>query len=233
MKKIFERSAVEECLRKSKLAEQFCTEGLDFFVIQYQRGELLSVPGCPIPNFQFLVRGSVVLYYLDEGGNRRDAALLDEQGVLGDMEFSLGNLPVFYIEAVTPVTALALPMEKNRGKLEEDCAFLRYLLRQASRVKVLMARNMVVLPRLEERLLFYLENDCLHQTMTGMDDTAAKLHCSRRQLQRVVKKLTEQGKLEKLYKGCYRLQDLSGNEFSQDCGTERGQGLLPRSVANS
>lgn len=72
-------------------------------------------------------------------------------------------------------------------------------------MKVFTARNSVVLPRLEERLLYHLKNECLHRTIIGMDDTAARLRCSRRQLQRVVKKLEEQGRLKKLRKGCYRL----------------------------
>lgn len=96
-------------------------------------------------------------------------------------------------------------MEANRAKLEKDCEFLMYLLRNASQIKVLSTRNQVVLPHLEERLLYHLAYECPHQTITGMESSAAKLHCSRRQLQRVVKKLEAQGILVKLKKGCYRL----------------------------
>lgn len=205
IKKVYDKDIVEDSIRKAKLSDKFRTEGLDFFVILYQRGEFLSTPDSQMPYFQFLVRGSVALYYLDENGDRRNVALMDGEGLLGDMEFALGNRPIFYIEAVTPVVVAALPMEKNRDRLEKDSDFLMYLLRNASRMKVFTARNSVVLPRLEELLLYHLKNECLHRTIIGMDDTAARLRCSRRQLQRVVKKLEEQGRLKKLRKGCYRL----------------------------
>ena len=205
IKKVYDKSVVEDSIRKAKLSDKFRTEGLDFFVILYQRGEFLSTPDSQMLYFQFLVRGTVALYYVDENGDRRNVALMDGEGLLGDMEFALGNRPIFYIEAVTPVVVAALPMEKNRDRLEKDSDFLMYLLRNASRIKVFTARNSVVLPRLEERLLYHLENECLHQTIIGMDHTAARLRCSRRQLQRVVKKLEEQGRLKKLRKGCYRL----------------------------
>lgn len=205
MKKIYEKTQIAESLRKSELPKQFCTENLDFFLIRYQKGELLSTPGQPVAYFQFLVRGSVALYYLDESGDRRNVTIAENAGLLGDMEFALDNRPFFYAEALTSVTVLALPMEKNRTRLEKDCQFLMYLLRQASWFKISTARNRVVLPHLEERLLYHLENECPQQTIIGMDGTAAKLQCSRRQLQRVVRKLQEQDRLVKLRKGCYRL----------------------------
>ena len=205
MKKIYEKAVIEENIRKSGLKEHFDTEALDFFVIRYQQGELLSAPEQPVAYFQFLVRGSVALYYLEEGGTRRNVMVMDSQGMLGDMEFALGNTPVFYVEAVTVSTVLALPMEKNRAKLEADCDFLMYLLRHVSRIKILSARNRVVLPRLEERLLYHMRTECAHQTITGMEVTAAKLQCSRRQLQRVVKALEERGVLVKRGKGRYQL----------------------------
>jgi len=205
MEKIYQKEVIEENMKKSRLSGQFRTEGLDFAVIHYQQGEFLSTPQQPITHFQFLIKGSVTLYYLDEHGNRRNVATMERHGLLGDMEFVLGNLPVFYVEAISPATVLALPMEANRAKLEKDCEFLMYLLRNASQIKVLSTRNQVVLPHLEERLLYHLAYECPHQTITGMESSAVKLHCSRRQLQRVVKKLEAQGILIKLKKGCYRL----------------------------
>ena len=40
---------------------------------------------------------------------------------------------------------------------------------------------------------------------SGVEKMAMQLHCSRRQLQRVLKKLLEEGRLVKLAKGSYRL----------------------------
>lgn len=205
MEKIYDRALTEDCLLRTCLSEQFETEKLDFFVMKYQRGEFLSRPGQPIKYFQFIVKGSAALYYLDENGARRNVTVMDGEGVLGDMEFVTGDMPFFYTETLTPVIVLALHMEKNRERLTKDCRFLMYLLEQASKVKMFSARNAVVFPLLEERLIYHLTNNCPRQTLLGMETTAARLQCSRRQLQRVVKKLEEQGRLTKLGRGRYQL----------------------------
>ena len=58
---------------------------------------------------------------------------------------------------------------------------------------------------LEESFLSYLSERCPDQTFSGAEKMAMQLHCSRRQLQRVLKKLLEEGQLVKLSKGSYRL----------------------------
>lgn len=206
MEKCYEKRQADYWLKKTGLADQFDTKGLDFFIIQYQKGEFLSRQEQPIECFQFIISGDVALYYLDENGERRNVVLMEGRGLLGDMEFVVGALPAFFSEAVTPVTVLALPMEKNRRRLEGDCRFLMYLLRQASQIKILTARNQVVLSGLKERFFYHLKYECPNQMTAGMDRTAAKLSCSRRQLQRVVKELLEQGVLEKRGRGAYQLK---------------------------
>ena len=67
-------------------------------------------------------------------------------------------------------------------------------------------RNQVVLSGLKERFFYHLKYECPNQMTAGMDRTAAKLSCSRRQLQRVVKELLEQGVLEKRGRGAYQLK---------------------------
>ena len=205
MKKIYDKEVINSYLEKLHLEEWFETKALDFFVMKYEPGEFLSQPQQTIEYFQFIVRGSASLYYADENGDRRNVTVMEKGDLLGDMEFVLGNMPFFYTEALSPVSVLALPIEKNRERLAQDCGFLMYLLKQAARVKIFSARNAVVMPRLEERLLYYLKNECPRQTLIGMETAAARLQCSRRQLQRVVKKLEEEGKIMKKGRGCYCL----------------------------
>lgn len=205
MEKIYEKETVDRWLKIACLSEQFNTDNLNFFGVKYRQGEFLSEPQKPVKHFQFLVTGSVALYYLDENGTRRNLTVTDGGGLLGDMEFAVESEPVFYTEAVTPVTVLALPMEENRDRLEKDCRFLMYLLRQNLRIKAFTSYKTVILPRLEERLIYYLQNECPCRTMRGMENTAVKLQCSRRQLQRVVRSLEERGRIAKQGRGCYRL----------------------------
>lgn len=57
----------------------------------------------------------------------------------------------------------------------------------------------------EQRVLQYLEKGDAPAELVGMESATLQLRCSRRQLQRVLKKLCLQGKIEKVGKGRYRL----------------------------
>lgn len=87
MEKVYEKEITDIWLKKSCLAEYFDTAGLGFFVIRYQPGELLLEAEQSVTHFQFIVKGSAVLYYLDEDGARRNVVVVDNEGILGDMEF--------------------------------------------------------------------------------------------------------------------------------------------------
>lgn len=71
-----------------------------------------------------MVKGNASLYYLDENGSRRNVTVIDGEGLLGDMEFVTGGMPVFYTEALTPITVLALPMEKTERGWNRTADFL-------------------------------------------------------------------------------------------------------------
>ena len=60
---------------------------------------------------------------------------------------------------------------------------------------------------LKEKVLLYLEKEAPDQTIHSVNEAVIFLHCSRRQIQRVLKKLCEEGKLQKLGRGCYRLAE--------------------------
>ena len=57
---------------------------------------------------------------------------------------------------------------------------------------------------LEDRLLHWMDKSCPDGTLTHMGETAALLHCSTRQLQRVLRHLTETGVLRRVGKGIYQ-----------------------------
>lgn len=59
-------------------------------------------------------------------------------------------------------------------------------------------------PTVEKRLLHYMEQECPDGTLRDLEKATFHLHCSRRQLQRVLKSLTERGILEHPSHGYYR-----------------------------
>lgn len=92
------------------------------------------------------------------------------------------------------------------GSIEiSDNRFLRYLLNSVTEKLMLYSSSQSNFSTLEESFLSYLSERCPDQTFSGVEKMAMQLHCSRRQLQRVLKKLLEEGQLVKLSKGSYRL----------------------------
>ena len=90
--------------------------------------------------------------------------------------------------------------------LLDDNRFLRYLLTSVTEKLMLYSSSQSNFSTLEEAFLSYLSKRCPDQTFSGVKKMAMQLHCSRRQLQRVLKKLLEEERLTKLSKGSYRLR---------------------------
>lgn len=58
---------------------------------------------------------------------------------------------------------------------------------------------------LTERVLSYMKYKCGDETLKGIEQAAFHLHCSARQLQRILNQCEAAGLVRKLGKGTYRL----------------------------
>ena len=88
--------------------------------------------------------------------------------------------------------------------LEQDVCFLRFLLRSITEKLEQSAHTEAVGGTLEDRLLHWMDFRCPDGKLTKIGETAALLHCSTRQLQRVLRQLTETGVLLRTGKGVYQ-----------------------------
>ena len=59
---------------------------------------------------------------------------------------------------------------------------------------------------LTERVLSYMKYKCADQTLKGIEQAAFHLHCSARQLQRILNQSEAAGFVEKAGKGTYKLR---------------------------
>ena len=98
-----------------------------------------------------------------------------------------------------------LPLYEYRNILLNDNTFLRFLLHSIAHKMTLVSKAEITFSGLEEKLLHHLKYNCPDQQFQGVETTAIHLHCSRRQLQRILKSLTERKILEKQSKGTYKL----------------------------
>lgn len=204
---------VKEIVEKDRL-EYFFGEQQDHFrqrppvmkLVEFEKGEILNDPLKLLDRFYILVRGSVSIYNLTEDGSIRYISKASSGTLLGDMEFSGVGNQSFYIEAAETVLCLAMPFRENQGVLENDPVFLRFVLCQLAEKLSLSAVMTASAQTLEEKVLFFLRKIQADHTISSVNQAFPALHCSRRQLQRVLKKLCEEGQIVKTGRGCYRLK---------------------------
>ena len=125
--------------------------------------------------------------------------------ILGDLEFPNQEAAPFFTETKTPAVCLSLSTKAYRNQLDCDLRFLHVLVQSCTDKLKFFSLKDTVAATLEERVLLYLKNVCPRCEMDGVETAVFQLRCSRRQLQRVLKKLCEKGQLRRVGKGRYRL----------------------------
>lgn len=194
----------QQLLDTWKIPSLFSTQNLAFSLVEYQPGEFLTSPNHESRQLLFLVQGSVTIRAIRPDGSEYVLTSGDRFSMLGDVEFVTKKPPAFYAQASTPVLALTLPLGTYAAELEQDVRFLRFLLRSITEKLERSSHAESVGGTLEDRLLHWMDFRCPDGRLTKIGETAALLHCSTRQLQRVLHHLTETGVLRRTGKGIYQ-----------------------------
>lgn len=205
MKPIQDAAAIDKLVDAYHVRDRFDTQGLTFRGFQYQKGELLCSPLNPADHLLFLVEGSIQMYDLRPDGSKLPVASVDDDILIGDMEFITGRPTTFFVEAAEDCTCIALPVRMYRKELEKDVRFLHSLLDDMAEKFEHDANAGITSANLDERVLEYLRDKAVSHEITEVEALLYHLRCSRRQLQRVLKKLCDEGRLIRLGKGHYRL----------------------------
>lgn len=205
MRKIEDREMVEMWIQRENIRDYFDTPGLVFQGYRYEKGEFLSAPDIPYEKLLFLVEGSFQIYGIRDDGSISPVGQGESPALIGDVEFQNKGLSPFFARASTPVYCLALPVAEYREHLEHDFKFLHLLLTSYVEKLQAISTAMTMAPTVEQRLLLYLEQAGPGGEIKGIEPATLQLQCSRRQLQRVLKKLCEEGTLQRSGKGRYRL----------------------------
>lgn len=205
MKKITDESMIADKIKQLSLQERFHTEKYHFCIHTYEKEEFLTTPHKENPNILFLLEGEVKVYHLQKDGTMGTVGVARAGDVLGDFEFCRRERAYLFAEAITKVSCLALPWMQYDDQLRRDADFLMFLLHVSIDKMANSAELASINPSLEDRLLFYIQNMCAGQTMRNVNSASLALHCSRRQLQRLLKRLCEDNILEKTGRGHYQL----------------------------
>lgn len=176
-------------------------------LLAFEKGELLNHPLKPLDQFLLIIEGNIIIYNISQDGSVRYLSRAGSGTLLGDMEFSCAESQILYTEAADPVLCLSIPFRENRMVLENDPVFLRFVLSHLAEKLSLSSTIDVMVQTLEEKVLLYLRNIQPNHEIRSINETTQMLHCSRRQLQRVLKTLCEEELIVKTGRGHYRLNE--------------------------
>ena len=204
MRYLIDPAKIQALLDRFAIPSLFSTKDLLFSLVEYQPGEFLTSPNQETDRLLFLVQGTVAIRSIRSDGSEYVLTSGDRFSMLGDVEFVTKKLPFFYAQASTTVLALTLPLGPYAAALEQDVPFLHFLLRSVTEKLEQSSHAEAIGGTLEERLLHWMNGHCPNGTLTQIGQTAALLHCSTRQLQRVLRHLTEAGVLRHMGKGVYQ-----------------------------
>lgn len=205
MHELNDKKLLQKYLVETDILTHFTKRPKDIRLVRYEKGELITDPLKPLTSLMFVVSGTVSIYGIHEDGSRYGITVSNTFSMLGDMEFSGHTAYPFFSEALSIVDCVSIPFFSNKDQLNNDNVFLRYMV-SALGEKLELSTQMELVPQtLEDKLLFYLREQTQDHMITSVNETMMRLHCSRRQLQRVLQKLCAEGTIIKTGKGTYRL----------------------------
>lgn len=185
--------------------DQFFSSDIQFTLLRYSPGETIVHPAKPFEYLQFIVEGEIFVYAIREDGSFYSLAEGKRKILLGDIRFITGRQPDLYAEAKSEVVAISVSVRAYGKQLAHDSRFLRHLawtLAEEFRLAIVYEARYI---SLADKLIHYIRYSSDEGFLTHVGQAALALHVSQRQLQRVLRQMTEEGKLERLGKGRYRL----------------------------
>lgn len=205
MEKIYDQKKVAACIAKSKYHAVLDTMDLDFYLIKYEKGEFVSSPFQNTLLFQIVEQGSINIYLIRDDGTRYCLSNGTTDYFLGDMDIFYPRSGSIYAEAAENLTCIAFSIEKHRDMLLSNNRFLTLICNSLSSKIGAMTTIEAAPASLTERVMSYMKYKCEDNTLKGIERSAFHLHCSARQLQRILNQKEASGSVTKIGKGTYRL----------------------------
>ncbi|MBR3358346.1 MAG: hypothetical protein IKG46_11075 [Solobacterium sp.] len=194
-------------IRKYHIDSFFSSPQLPFALYVFEKGEFLNNLIDPRDYLCFPVSGTYMIMNIRDDGSMSGIYSGSRFTCFGDVEFARNVTSPFLIEILRRTVCVVLPLRDVRSQLENDPVFLRFLLSSAAQKLEQITLSMTEPKDLTERLLHYIDTQCDNGVLDGVGIAAAALQCSRRQLQRILKQLCDDGILDRSAKGRYIRSD--------------------------
>ena len=164
MERIFDKKRVAACIAKSKYHSILSTMDIDFYLINYEKGEFVSSPFQNELLFQIVEQGSINIYIIRNDGTRYALSNGTTDYFLGDMDIFYPRSGDVYAEAAERLTCIAFSIEKHRETLLSNSGFLALICNSLS-AKIGTITTIDAAPSsLSERVMSYMKYKCDHGT---------------------------------------------------------------------
>ena len=204
LKKILDQKKIDEAVSGCKYLPFLQSLNIPYFIIEYKKGESIVTPYMKERYFQIVLDGSLSIYFIRNDGSQYGLSSGGKDSILGDMELFIPEKESIFVTAETPLKAVTIDEEKWGEQLLNNVDFLRLISGEMAS-KISAITNSDAIPcSLSERVLNYIQYKC-NGKLKGVEKAAMYLHCSSRQLQRILNDFEAQGQLEKVGKGEYQL----------------------------
>lgn len=202
MLKINNQKRIQGYIKKYHI-DAFAKE-YEFECYKLDEDEILNQKLNPRQYLLFLVSGTSQITSFRKDGSLYEITLVSTFTCFGDMEFTNEAVRQQEIKTVTECEFLALDLIRYREQIMNDPAFLYFLLNSITEKMEMISNANLEATDVENKVLYYMEQRSLKHEIHGVEKTAQELHCSRRQLERVLKKLSDEKIIIKVKKGVYR-----------------------------
>ena len=193
MEKIYDRKLVEEYLKQTSYEESMSSFREKMWIVRYSKGELVSSPLQKEELFQIVIRGELHVYCIRDDGSMYSISSGQHNYLLGDMDVFSDRANAVYAQADTDLICLAFSLEENKAELLDNIQFLRLICRSLTRKMQMLTTFDAAPVSLRERVLTYMRYRCSNNELRGVGQAAFCLHCSSRQLQRILNQYEKEG----------------------------------------
>lgn len=205
MERIYDKKKIASCIDKSKYHAVLESLDINYYLIKYEKGEFVSSPFQNELLFQIVEEGSISIYFIRDDGTRYSLSSGTTDYFLGDMDIFYPKNNNIYAEAAESLTCISFSIEEHRKILLSNNKFLQLICNSLSSKIGAMTIIDAAPASLTERVMSYMKYKCSDKTLKGVEQAAFHLHCSARQLQRILNQREASGSVKKLGKGTYRL----------------------------
>lgn len=205
MEKIYQSEQVNAVIVQSKYRDMLESLPIRPFLVRYEVGELVDAPDQRAKLFLIVIEGALSIYFIRDDGSNYSLSYSQKDSILGEIEVLEVENQGIFAEVTEPLTCLAITIEDNRDTLLSNAPFLRVLAESLARKMATITMKDAAQPSLRERALAYMRYKCEGGKLKGVESAAFHLHCSPRQLQRILNALEREGLVIKVGKGTYDL----------------------------